>query len=196
MAVTAPLRTKPETPDRILDAAFQRVGEVGLSRTTVEDVARGAGLTRQTIYRYFPSKDQMILALVLREQDQLLDGIREAFRLTASLDQALFESALFCLRWTREHPLLDRLLATDADTLLPYLTTRAQPLIEHGRDVMAQLVAGKGWVRSGPLEGTIDVVVRALLSYTITPPDRAPQDVARDLARMAYAALTGKEASR
>jgi AcrR family transcriptional regulator len=196
MATMAPARIGADTPARILDAAFARIGEVGLSRTTVEDVARAAGLTRQTIYRYFPSKDALIMALVLREEERFLDGVRTAFAATDSLEDALYEGTLFCLRWARDHPLLDRLLATDAQTLLPYLTIKARPLIQRARDVMTHQLAAKAWVRAGILPGAADTAVRVILSYALTPPDRDPRDVARDLSGIFTAALTGKEARR
>ncbi len=78
MALTA----APSTGDtrlRILDSAFESIRDMGLGRTTMEDVARTAGVSRQTVYRYFPSKDHLILALVLREEDRFLTGVRTAF---------------------------------------------------------------------------------------------------------------------
>src|SRR5205809_7698169 len=114
----APTTSATDTAARVLDAAFQCVGRVGLGRTTVEDVARTAGLARQTIYRYFPSKDHLIMALVLREEEKFLDGVRSAFADAATLQDAMETGTLFCLRFAREHPLLDRLLATDPETLL------------------------------------------------------------------------------
>src|SRR5207249_2478323 len=123
----APTTSATDTAARVLDAAFQCVGRVGLGRTTVEDVARAAGLSRQTIYRYFPSKDHLILALVMREEEKFIDGVRTAFASQDNLEEAMYQGMLFCLRYAREHPLLDKLLATDSEFLLPYLTTRAAP---------------------------------------------------------------------
>ena len=58
------------TPARILDATFRALQDFGLTRLTVEDVAQRAGLSRQTVYRYFPSKDHLMIAL-----DQILSEI-------------------------------------------------------------------------------------------------------------------------
>jgi len=194
MAVTAPPGT--DTAARILDSAFACVREIGLGRTTVEDVAKAAGVSRQTVYRYYPSKDHLILALVLREEEQFLNGVRTAFSANAELEKACFDAFLFCLRFAREHPLLDRLLATDPETLLPYLTTRAGPVLARARDVMVELLGSKAWVRASLLEQAADTAVRIVLSYALAPPSRREQDVARDLARMITVALTGKEARR
>src|SRR2546427_260983 len=144
MAVAAP--STADTAVRILDSAFECVRDMGLGRTTMEDVARAAGVSRQTVYRYFPSKDHLILALVLREEEKFLTGVRTSFAATTDLEDACYESFLFCLRFAREHPLLDRLLATDPETLLPYLTTRGGPAMARARDVMLELLASKIWI--------------------------------------------------
>jgi AcrR family transcriptional regulator len=204
MAATASSTTLPElrstaqhdTPSRILDAAFECVGDVGLSRTTVEDVARAAGLARQTIYRYFPSKEHLIMALVLREEEKFLDGVQAAFQRAGTLQEAMEQGMLFCLRYAREHPLLDRLLAKDAETLLPYLTTHAAPFIAHAREAFRALVSTKSPVDPTLLDEAGDLAVRVTLSYALTPPDRAPEEVARDLARILTLALIGREESR
>jgi AcrR family transcriptional regulator len=196
MTTTAALpRTPPDTGARILDAAFDRVMQIGLARTTVEDVARAAGLSRQTIYRYFPSKEHLVTALVLREEERFLDGIRRAFAEDPNLEVAIADGILFCLRFARQHPLLDRLLETDPETLLPYLTTRGTPVINRAREVLKGLLVQKAWIRADLLDTAIDAATRTLISYALTPPDRRPEEVARDLARILTLALAPKEAS-
>src|SRR5438270_14007924 len=117
------------TPSRILDAAFDAIRDYGLTRITMEDVAQRASLSRQTVYRYFPSKDHLIVALVSREEEKFLDGVRAAFLEHDTLETAVRESVRFVLAYARAHPLLDRLLGPDEGMFLPYVTTRAQPVI-------------------------------------------------------------------
>jgi AcrR family transcriptional regulator len=193
-APSPPLR--PDTQARILEAAFDSVAAFGLTRLTMDEVARRTGVSRQTVYRYFPSKDQLVMALVLREEEAFLDGVRAAFAADDRLERALFDGILFCLRYARQHPLLDKLLATDAETLLPYLTTRAGPMMARAREVLKSLAASKAWVRAGLVDQVGDTLVRVILSYALSPPDRPAEDVARDLARIVTVALTGKEEPR
>lgn len=193
MATVAPAPTRLDTASRILAAAFGCISDVGLGRTTVEDVARAAGIARQTVYRYFPSKDHLITALVLQEEEKFLDGIRAAFDAAPDLESSLRDGLLFCLRFAREHPLLDRLLSTDPETLLPYLTVRAEPAIRRARDVLKELITQKSWVRVNVLDSAVDAAVRVVLSYAVTPPDQSPEAVARGLSRILTMALTGKE---
>src|SRR5439155_3927540 len=92
------------TPARILDATFRALQDFGLSRLTVEDVAQRAGLSRQTVYRYFPSKDHLMLAVVSREEEKFLDGVRAAFVENDELHEAIAVSTRFVLTYAREHP--------------------------------------------------------------------------------------------
>ena len=178
------------TRDRILDAMFAAVADFGISRTTVEDVAHRAGLSRQTVYRYFPSKDILVLALVIREEENFLDGIRTAFAGQDDTLDALHDSTLFTLQYARQHPLLDRLLETDQSTFLPYITTRSLFVIIRARDVMAELVRERmPEADRTTLQTAIDVLIRATLSYMIAPSEMPVEDVARTMAQMLYGTL-------
>ena len=182
---------QPTTRDRILDAAFEAVQVFGLSRITVEDVARRAKLSRQTVYRYFPSKDHVILFLVAREEEKFIDGVRAAFSGREDPEEAFALAVEFVLRYTHEHPLLDRLLATDTETLLPYLTTRGLPLIIYAREALVELMGARvPDVDQDELRGILDVVCRAMISYMLTTSERPTDSVARMMARTAVAPLT------
>jgi AcrR family transcriptional regulator len=193
MALAAETLHPTGTAGRILDAAFEAVATFGLSRLTVDDVARMAGVSRQTVYRYFDSKDDLIVALVAREEEAFLEGVREAHARHADLEEAMREAVLFCLHTLREHPLLDRLLASEPEVLLPYLTTRAGPVVARAREVLEELAAARTGVRSSMVHRTADVAVRAIISYALTPSDDDPEDVARELARILASALEVRE---
>lgn len=181
------------TRARLLDAAFDAAATFGLARLTVEDVARQAGLSRQSVYRYFGSKDELIGVLVLREVDRLLEGVREANARHTELEAAMRASALFCLRTLRDHPLLDRLLASEPDTLLPHLTTQAGPVIARARQVLEDMAGARVGGRSKLVHRTADVAVRAILSYALTPSEDDPEDVAAGLGRILASALGVRE---
>ncbi len=184
---------RTDTPERILEAAYGCIARVGLARTTVEDVAKAAGFSRQTIYRYYLSKDHLVMALVLREEEKFLDGARAAFARADDLRAGLEDAIAFCLRFAREHPLLDRLLAMDSETLLPYLTTRSAPVVDRAADVVSSEIRSKAWVRADILDEAVDALVRVILSHALSPSRRRIEDVAHDLAVMVTVALTGSE---
>jgi AcrR family transcriptional regulator len=185
-----------ETRDRIVDAAFRAVERFGLSRFTMDDVARMAGVARQSVYRYFDSRDALIVALVFREEEAFLEGVRQAHSRHQDLEDATAEAIMFCLRTAREHPLLDRLLESEPDALLPYLTTRGGGVIGRARAVIEELAAQRKGVNPELVHRTADLVVRAIVSYTLTPSDDPPEDVAREIARILTAALETKGEAR
>ena len=79
----AQARVCPATPNRladpsteaILDAAVVEFERHGLRRVALEDVARRAGVSRTTIYRRFANKDELVAAVVERENVALFADI-------------------------------------------------------------------------------------------------------------------------
>ncbi|OBF95345.1 TetR family transcriptional regulator [Mycobacterium sp. 852014-52450_SCH5900713] len=61
-----------EAIERILDAADQIIDERG-SALRIADVARALGVTRQTVYRYFPGTQALLVASAMRSADGFLD---------------------------------------------------------------------------------------------------------------------------
>lgn len=59
-------------PQQILEAAFRVFGTRGLHQATLDDVARAAGITKGTIYLYFPSKAALFSAMLKARVNALL----------------------------------------------------------------------------------------------------------------------------
>lgn len=66
------MQNRLEREARILDAALRLFGQHGYSATSMDDVAHAAGLTKPTIYQYFPSKEQLFTAMLARPRDEML----------------------------------------------------------------------------------------------------------------------------
>lgn len=115
--------------DRILAAATAEFLEFGLRRTTVDAVARRAGVGRMTLYRRFGGKDELVEAVVLRELRAFMEELDALMSEEAPLADQLIEAFVFTVLRAREHPLLGRLLDTDAEAALPYLTLEGEALI-------------------------------------------------------------------
>lgn len=58
---------------QILDAALTVFAAMGYSGATMEAVAAEAGLTKPTVYSYFPSKESLFSAMMLAKRDRMLD---------------------------------------------------------------------------------------------------------------------------
>ena len=52
------------TRSKIVDVSLDLFGEVGFFNTSVDAIAKGAGISRATLYQYFPGKDEIFLELL------------------------------------------------------------------------------------------------------------------------------------
>lgn len=76
--VAATLRA--ETRDRILDAIERLLARFGYKKTTIDDIAREAGIGKGTVYLYFPSKEEIALCSIDRVVERVQDRLREIAR--------------------------------------------------------------------------------------------------------------------
>src|ERR1700727_3295762 len=63
------------TEDRILTAALGLMGRRGVRRLGMREIAEAAGVSRGTLYRYFPSKDHVLAAAAAYDAQRFSDGI-------------------------------------------------------------------------------------------------------------------------
>ena len=68
-------RTPEERPRQILDAALATFGQAGLAAARVEEIAERAGISKGTVYLYFPSKEDLFLEVVRSTWVEMLDSI-------------------------------------------------------------------------------------------------------------------------
>lgn len=175
---------------RILDAAFACAERHGVARTTMTDVAREARLSRQTLYRYYQTKHDLWFALVLREEERIVAAVRESVAPHAELRPALEAGFLTGLRWLREHPLLDRVMATEPTELLPFLTVEANPVMGLGMRLMDEVFLERTYGVSPILtHRAAETCARLFISYAITPPADDPEEVASTLAELLCSGL-------
>lgn len=163
---------RPSTLDRILDAAITALEQHGLRRTTMDDIAGGAGISRPTLYGYFPNKPAIVGAAITRDLEGFLarlDAVGAQAADPAERLRAVFASAYAYLR---DHRLLHRLLETEPEAILPQLTGDA-PALRIGYAWAAQeLLAARG----GQGEPTrrdheaAEMLVRLMHSLVLSPP--------------------------
>lgn len=189
----------PVEPDpAVLDAAYDLFCRQGIQRTTMDDVARRAGLSRITVYRRVESKEALVEQVMLREfrrnVDQFLVDIGRA-RSVAERVEAGFVSSL---RSVRSNPLIAGLMTAEPQLLAPSL------LGERGRTfaMVREFLAGqlRREQRAGSVAGTVDVdmvaelMVRIAMSMLLTPStlvDLDDEEQLRSLARRYLVPMLG-----
>jgi len=107
--------------DRAVAALLTCVARTGWSKTTFDDVAREAGCSRATLYRYFAGKPALLETTlaheVTRVESQLVDAAADA----AGLEDALVAIVTTGTRIVRDHRALGFLLANESEVILPHL---------------------------------------------------------------------------
>ncbi len=88
--------TDPETRDRILQAGMRCTAQYGRAKTTLQDVALAAGVSRATIYRYFADRGALFTGIReyeherdLAEFERLVAGARSLTDAVAALGEVL-----------------------------------------------------------------------------------------------------------
>lgn len=160
-----------ETSTRILDAALALYLEFGLRRTTMDDVARQAGIGRVTVYRHYADKHALFQAVVLRECGRAIRDIEARLAVIADMDERIVESFVLVVNGSRQHPLMRRLLDTEPEWLLPHLTIKGQALLDFGRGYIARYLrhAGVGKPGDDRVDIIAEVFMRILNSLLLTP---------------------------
>ncbi len=163
-----------EAGERILAAAMQQVEDFGLRRFTVDDVARRVGVSRVTIYRHFPKKGRLVEAVLLHELHRFLRQTEAAIEPCETLEERLVEGFVFTLTFLREHRLLNRLLRTEPELLLPMFTLRAAPILTAAREFIAgfarrEAQRGALALSEEEIAGLSELLARAILSFVLTP---------------------------
>ena len=91
-------QSAPAQRERWLDAAESCYTRFGPAKTTVEDVAQAAGVSRATLYRHFKTRDQLLLAVIVREAGRLAAEAEIQLRRFDDVGSWIVEGMLFCLR--------------------------------------------------------------------------------------------------
>lgn len=66
-----------EAKERLIDAAESCFERFGVGKTTVEDIAAAASVSRGTVYRYFErGRDEVVFAVLMREADRYESQLR------------------------------------------------------------------------------------------------------------------------
>ncbi|MBA2348694.1 MAG: TetR/AcrR family transcriptional regulator [Solirubrobacterales bacterium] len=171
-AATSPVPAEPDpTNEAIADAALRQFELFGLSRSTMDEISRRAKIARVTLYRRFPGKDALIDAVMQRELRRFLADLDDAVAPYDDADDRFVEGFIFVLNAMRSHRLLQRVLESEPETILPNLTVQGAPFLGAAREYLAaRLLRDYGENRSSDEVLIVaDIVVRLLLSFLLTP---------------------------
>jgi AcrR family transcriptional regulator len=116
-------RERGVSTERLLQATFACVARYGIAKTTVEDVAREAGVSRATVYRQFPGgKDQLIGDTIRWETARFFAELAVAIEHASDFETTLEEAIVFARAALKQHAVFQKVLETEPDLLLPQMS--------------------------------------------------------------------------
>ena len=172
--------------ERILDAAAQLFVDQGIGRPGMGDIARAAGCSRATVYRYFENKQALLRAFVHREARDVTEQVARQLEHRANRRDVVVEAVVGTLAAVRARPHLEPWYSGGATDLLevfresPVIAALASTFLSHGGEPDADL--GR-WL------------LRVVMSF-LREPGESPTDERRLIERFLTPAILTPEASR
>lgn len=120
--IELPAPTTDELGARVLDATITCLSRFGFAKTTIDDVAREAGCSRATVYRYFTNRNTLVVAAVDRELAALAAAVSAAGDAADTLEDAIVAMFVTAARRITTHDALQRALELEPEVVLPALS--------------------------------------------------------------------------
>ena len=172
--------------DSVLNAMRELLSSRDWPAITLADVAGVAGISRQTIYNEFGSRQGLAQGYALRLADRLVDAVETAIERNIGDIHAAFLDGfrLFFVESAADPLVISLLTGAAKPDLLQIITIDSGPIITHCSQRLASTFL-HSWVRVSDSDAGIlaRAIVRLAMSYVSMPPE-ADHDVAADLARL------------
>jgi AcrR family transcriptional regulator len=153
------------TEERIVSAALRLIGRRGVKRLGMQEISEAAGVSRGTLYRYFPSKVHVLVAAANYDERRFTEGLAAALASLADPGDRMRAFVVYAFDYIHNHPARG-LFDSEADFVLEYLLAHLPKLklaiLEQLGDALDAVPA----VASGELNRSqlTDIIVRLFAS--------------------------------
>ncbi|MDF3340039.1 TetR/AcrR family transcriptional regulator [Mycolicibacterium septicum] len=161
--------TDEEAIARILAAAGKAIDERGAD-FSIADVARTLGVTRQTVYRYFPSTDALLVASAVHAAGDFLDRLAAHVKGVTDPVEAITECIATSLEWLPEDKHIGLLVAPGRPNAHTESVT-SDVAVDFAREMLRRLDVD--WTEVGYTDAELDElaehVLRIIQSFVVDP---------------------------
>jgi AcrR family transcriptional regulator len=158
--------------DTVFDATRDELRLRTWADITMADIARLAGVSRQTLYKEFGSRDEFAQAFVIREGERFLEAVELALRSHLDDPRTAVATAFDVFLTTAGEDPFVRLLLSDDGTggMLPLVTTQGKPVVEWASERLTNIVVSS-WpaVKLADVQPLAECLVRLAISYVTLP---------------------------
>lgn len=158
--------------ERIATAALRCFARKGVSRTSIEDVARAAGCARATVYRRFSSKGEIVGEAIRLEARRFFDALASRLEGASSFEEVFVVCAVTADEFIGGHQVLQVIVEAEPDLLLPHVALDAPLVVKVSRDFLqpyVQKLMDEGNIDVGDSAEIAEWLVRCILGLLLVP---------------------------
>lgn len=158
---------------RLIVAAQTCYEKKGIKQTTINDIALTAKITRRTVYRYFSSHDEILLAVFERVVDTFWQDLFNDLDLTGDFGDCLASALLYSINYAKTTKRHGYMFSNDAQAITNNIYISNYYFIEASYKGLTQIHQQK--LRQGLAKEDMDLKMlaewfnRLILSFLSTP---------------------------
>jgi TetR/AcrR family transcriptional regulator len=160
-----------EVDRTILDTARSVFETYGVRRANIEDVAARAGVSRSTIYRRFPTKDDLFEKVVRREAEIFFTTLDRATA-GCSPQEAVIEAFALGVRLVHDSPLYSRIVESEPELFGLFSRSQVFPIGQFADGIAHTLRRCGADIPEADLANVADILLRVALGIIVFPTDR------------------------
>ena len=172
-----PPRTEQDARERIIAATLACIEQFGSAKTTLSDVATELGVTRQTVYRYYPNLAELFAAVAQAGLADFVQRMQSHLATATTPAEAAIESVVFAIRAIPEEPYIGVLFTAGETDIFSRGVTSSMAL-SVGADILRRIPVD--WSAIGvddeELEGLAEILMRLFVSFLQYPADPPRSD--------------------
>jgi TetR/AcrR family transcriptional regulator len=157
--------------EKILDTARAVFETYGVRRANIEDVAARAGVSRSTVYRRFPTKDDLFEKVVRREAELFFTTLDQATS-GCSPQEAVVEAFALGVRLVQDSPLYSRIVDSEPELFGLFSRSHVFPIRQFADGIARTLRRCGSGVPDADLANIADILLRVALGIIVFPTDR------------------------
>ena len=110
-----------EAERRLVDAALTCICRWGIRKTSLDDIAREAGVSRATVYRVFPGgKERLVEVVVCHEAGRIFHAMHADLDAAGTLEELVVTGITSMLRLLTQNKVLDAVIRHEPELVLPH----------------------------------------------------------------------------
>ncbi|GAA3432517.1 TetR/AcrR family transcriptional regulator [Kutzneria kofuensis] len=179
-------RVRESLRTQLLDAAADLLADRGFRGLRMADVAAATGVSRQTVHNEFGTKEALVNAVAAHTVADFLEGVAQRFTDADDVHSGIAAAVRHTLTHATENRLVNAILTgTDAEDLLPLLTTKGRPVLMPAVDLLTELWRPRmPWLPDREIRLLAEAGMRLTVSHLLTPTGTVDEAVATITALM------------